>query len=169
MSQFDKIKAKKINQYLVTDDKLFRWTSDNELIVLIDDEQDVMDINHEISLICHCEIMCVDICGERLQEEIDLCENNESYLFEIKESYWGKLVNNPILFCDAFKDEFFDLYHEDNGMYSITFRYNESLKIQGHLTSRVKEQFESIGFVFELKERWIESTFGSINVVLTWG
>lgn len=168
LSNCDKIKAKKINQYLVNDNKLFRWESDNDLIVLIEDEEDVMDINHEISLICYCNTICVDICDKILQEEIDLCENSDTYLCGVNESYWGKLVNNPILFCDAFKDEFFDLYHKDNGMYCITFRYNESLKIQGHLTSRVKEQFESIGFIFELKTQWIEATLGSINVTLTW-
>lgn len=168
LSNCDKIKAKKINQYLVNDNKLFRWESDNDLIVLIEDEEDVMDINHEISLICYCNTICVDICDKILQEEIDLCENSDTYLCGVNESYWGKLVNNPILFCDAFKDEFFDLYHKDNGMYCITFRYNESLKIQGHLTSRVKAQFESIGFIFELKTQWIEATLGSINVTLTW-
>jgi hypothetical protein len=81
---------------------------------------------------------------------------------------WNELVNDPKLFCDVFSNEIFDLFQEKNEMYAVSFRYNESCQIQGKLNRRVKDCFENLGFVFELKNDYIESNLGKINVVLTW-
>lgn len=162
----------------------FYFETKNLLVVLLEDEMDLMDVSHNLSFIIDFEIIeNYRLAGEKVQEELDKCDifltapADEFFEDDVKpvnkfeeknQEYWRTLSENPRLFSEAFCNECFDLFDENNNMYIVSFRYNHELSIQGFLNSKSKKAFEEIGFKFQLSENWIEASFGKIRVTLTW-